>query len=220
VANYDWREYQGRNWSDRFPQNVRGYTVWRLQSLERRFDLKALAASVIEARERATTGPPRPCVFISHRQADAAPATRIAYLACQEGFDYWLDVLDPALSGVAGAPSLPSTADQAAATAAVIEMALLNSSHVVAVMTPNTRGSQWVPYEYGRVKAPDTTSLQAAIWLDKSVPASSLPEYVHLGAILKSELEIRQWLKSELQKHPARSFSGSCQWQGAMPAPL
>jgi hypothetical protein len=159
-------------------------------------------------------------VFISHRQADVDPATRIAYLACQERFDYWLDVLDPSLFGVAGAPSSPSTADQAAATAALIEMALLNSSHVVAVMTPNTRGSQWVPYEYGRVKAPQTTSLQAAIWVDKSVTASSLPEYVHLGAILKSELEIRQWLKAELQKHPARNLSGHCQWLGATPVPL
>jgi hypothetical protein len=216
VANYDWRDYQGRNWLERFPENIRGYTVWRQQRFAPRIDLKMLAADVIEARERATSGPPRPCVFVSHRQADAAPATRIAYLVCQEGYDYWLDVLDPTLSGVA-----PPTSEQtAAATAAVIEMALLNSSHVLAVMTPNTRGSQWVPYEYGRVKAPKTVSLQAACWLDRAILVASLPEYVHLGAILKSETEIKQWLKAEFQKHTGHAATASCGWKGTPPPPL
>jgi hypothetical protein len=124
----------------------------------------------MDARQKAT-GPTRPCLFVSHRRIDVRPALRIAYLVCQQGFDYWLDVLDPTLIGVPA----PTAEQEAAATAAVIGMALLNSSHVIAVMTMNTKGSEWVPYEYGRVKAPLAASLQAACWVDKTLAGSALP---------------------------------------------
>jgi hypothetical protein len=217
MANYDWRDYSDRDWAFRFPEGVRGATEWRQQRSETRVDLKALSTRLVEARQEA---PPRisvPSLFVSHRQADAAQATRLAYLACQEGFDYWLDVLDPSLQG-SGVQGTTATEQAAAATAAVIEMALLNSSHVVAIITQNTRGSQWVPYEYGRVKDPSATSVQAACWLDQSSRNSGLPEYLYLGAILKSEAEIRQWLKTEFQKW--RQAPRTCGWSGGIPSPL
>jgi hypothetical protein len=220
VPSYDWREYRGRGWFERFPQNVRGYTSWRQQRFEQRFDLKAQVETLMEAREHATAGPARPCLFVSHRQADAAPATRIAYVACQEGFDYWLDVLDPTLSGVPGTAVGTTPEQAAAATAAIVEMALLNSSHVLAIITPNTKGSQWVPYEYGRVKSTQVTTLQAACWVDRVAGVSPLPEYLYLGPVLKSETEIKQWLKTELQKHAGRGVSGACNWNALTPAPL
>jgi hypothetical protein len=218
VANYDWRDFRNRNWLDRFPDNVRGYTVWRQQRFEERLDLRALASSVIDARMHAQAGPARPCLFVSHKQVDVNQATRIAYLACQEGFDYWLDVLDPSLAGVGASGTTPE--QMAAATAALVEMALLNSSHVMAVMTPNTKGSQWVPYEYGRVKTPQVKSLQASCWVDRVVATGPLPEYLYLGPVLKSEIDIRQWLKSELQNHPARQSLSPCNWKGPTPTPL
>jgi hypothetical protein len=219
MASYDWRNFQGRNWFDRFPDAVRGYTTWRQQRFDTRLDLRSQVANVIDAREHATAAPLTPCVFVSHRQADVAPAVRIAYLACQEGFDYWLDVLDPTVSAPTGATVVQTTEQSAAATAAIIEMALLNSSHVLAVITPNTNGSQWVPYEYGRVKAPDPKSPQAASWVAKTVSKSTLPEYVYLGAILDSELAVRQWLKAEFQKH-GQGPRGQRPWSGAVPAPI
>lgn len=176
MASYDWREFQGRNWPERFPTNVRGHTLWRQYLSERPSDLKGLTEEIVKTRQ-AMAGPSRPCVFVSHRQADATQAVRIAYLACHVGFDYWLDVLDPTLT--AGSSAISTSEKAAAATAAVIEMALLNSSHVLAVITPNTKGSQWVPYEYGRVKAPQAVSLQAACWVDRTTSVG-LPEYLHL----------------------------------------
>lgn len=176
-----------------------------------------MARDVTEVRIRATAGPTRPCVFVSHRQADVNPAARIAYLACQTGFDYWLDALDPTLPGA----GLVSTEQAAAATAAIIEMALLNSSHVIAVITPNTKGSQWVPYEYGRVKLSETvSSLQAACWIYKATTGTPLPEYLYLGPIFKTESEIQQWLRTELQKHPGRNSPGACSWMTPTPASL
>jgi hypothetical protein len=99
-------------------------------------------------------------------------------------------------------------------------MALLNSSHVIAVMTPSTKGSQWVPYEYGRAKAPVAVSLQAGCWVDKSIRGTALPEYLHLGHIMNSEYEIRQWLKAQLAIYFGQPRYTSCSWSRAVPAPL
>ena len=108
---------------------------------------------------------------------------------------------------------------EAAAIAAIIEMALLNSTHVVAIMTANTKGSEWVPYEYGRVKTPQLPiSLQAACWADPKI-SIDLPGYLYLGEIHRSETDIRQWLRTELQKQSRRRI-GPCGWTGPVPKPL
>ena len=207
MPNYDWTEYQNRPWLERFPEGVRGLDVWRELPLEGSPD------SLNQERGQTTARLVQPCVFVSHRRADLAQAMRIAYLACQEGFDYWLDVLDPQLGPFAPPKS-------GAAIAAIIEMALLNSTHVMAVMTRNTKGSQWVPYEYGRVKAPMPVTLQAASWLDKSLAAPDIPEYLHLGAITRSEAEIRTWLQAERQRYGSPARPLTLGWSRAIPGPL
>ena len=107
-----------------------------------------------------------PRVFISHKQIDEAEALRIANLASNEGFYYWLDVLDPNLA----APNVATPPVRLAiATAMIIEMALLNCSHVLAVMTKHTKQSAWVPYEYGRVKDRSITSTQCSAWVKSTV---------------------------------------------------
>jgi hypothetical protein len=215
MPNYDWRDYRGRSWTQRFPEWSKGFARWSAQANTEGANLGLIQAirRLIDLGDR----PSRPCVFVSHRQADVEPAARIAYLACQEGFDYWLDVFDPALAAApAVAPNL--TPQQAAATiAAVIEVGLLNSTHVVAVMTPNTKGSQWVPYEYGRVREP-VPSTPAAAWVASSLPAVALPEYLYLGVITKTELELKSWLQSEFGKYGAPPRP--CGWNKPVPAPL
>jgi hypothetical protein len=139
-------------------------------------------------------------------------------LACQEGFDYWLDVLDPTLTALPGAGVQPTQQERAAAIATVIEMGLLNSTHVVAVMTQNTKGSRWVPYEYGRVKEPMPITLQAASWIASSLPTADLPEYLYLGVITKSETDLKSWLRSELRAYGASAIP--CGWNQPVPAPL
>jgi hypothetical protein len=217
MANYDWTEYQARTWVNRFPEGVRGLAVWRQQ-----LPLEGRPEMLIEERGRTTSRLPKPCVFVSHRQADVEQAKRIAYIACKEGFDYWLDVLDPTLSLPPNtiSPSGPTAQQAAAAVAAVVEMGLLNSTHVMAVMTSNTKGSQWVPYEYGRVRDPVPVTLQAACWIDKALVASTIPEYLHLGVIAKSEGEIESWLRAERRKYGIIGPQAVCQWNRPIPAPL
>ena len=216
MANYDWTEYQQRTWIDRFPEGVRGLDAWRQQPFEEP------PYELLEERARTTKRLPKPCLFVSHRKQDVAEAKRIAYIACQEGFDYWLDILDPTLSLP---PSIihrsgPTARQSAAAVAAVVEMGLLNSSHVMAVITPNTKGSQWLPYEYGRVKDPTPVTLQAACWINPSLLPSAIPEYLYLGVMTRSEAEIEVWLRSERDRYGLLGQPGFCHWNHAIPAPL
>jgi hypothetical protein len=99
-------------------------------------------------------------------------------------------------------------------------MGLLNSTHVMAVITPNTKGSQWVPYEYGRVKDPLPVTLQAACWIDNALLPSALPEYLYLGAMTRSEADVKTWLRSERSKYGLRGQPGFCHWSDPIPASL
>ncbi|MBD2754947.1 toll/interleukin-1 receptor domain-containing protein [Spirosoma validum] len=90
-------------------------------------------------------------LFVSHRRVDKNYALRIANMAYSNGFDFWLDVLNPPLTRVTASTRL-SPVQKVLLTAFIIEMGLVNSTHVLAVMTQNTKGGEWVPYEYGRVR--------------------------------------------------------------------
>ncbi|MEX3846242.1 hypothetical protein [Paraburkholderia sp. BR10882] len=154
--------------------------------------------------------PTCPRLFISHRQIDEPYARSIAKLAFQNRFNYWLDVidLDPArnaqvqlLSQRLGRPLNPF--EVSILTAAIIEMALLNCTHVLAVMTNNTAGSQWVPYEYGRVKEPPPLSCEASCWWDTAtLGTTGFPEYMYLGQIHFIDAEIVSWLQRERSRYP------------------
>jgi hypothetical protein len=160
--------------------------------------------------EQIRRAPPRkqrstcPRVFVSHRQSDDKEALRIAWLAAQEGWGYWLDLVDLnassqllALARWLGGP--PTPLQISIFTAALIEMGFLNCTHVIAAMTDNTKGSQWVPYEYGRIREATSFATNAASWWDSTrLKIDKLPEYLHLAPVLETENEIRGWLQGQL----------------------
>jgi len=105
-----------------------------------------------------------------------------------------LDVLDPYLRIRLTEPEN----QQPILIATIIEMALINSTHVMAVITEQTWGSRWVPYEYGRVKDEGPVSDQVACWVDHAAEkAGPVPEYLHLGAITRSDKAVREWLRRQ-----------------------
>ncbi|QJW90835.1 hypothetical protein HNV11_16350 [Spirosoma taeanense] len=131
---------------------------------------------------------PKHRLFVSHRQIDKGYGLRIAKLANDNGFEFWLDVLDPALKALPTFSHL-SAKRLALLTACIIEMGLINSTHVLAVMTRKTKGGEWVPYEYGRVRQVNNTSC----WKHPN-HIFTLPDYIELGAITNSEATINSWL--------------------------
>jgi hypothetical protein len=156
----------------------------------------------------AVARPPQQCpalrVFVSHRnrKADAEYAERIAERATGAGFYYWLDLHDASLQTL-GRASLP-LAVQSVLIAATIEIALLNCSHVIGVITTDTAGSLWVPYEFGRVKHRYLVSTQAASWWHPKVTSAMVGEYLHLGVRAATEGEVDDWLAREYPSPPPR----------------
>ncbi|MCY7352166.1 MAG: hypothetical protein LH606_16125 [Cytophagaceae bacterium] len=130
-----------------------------------------------------------PRLFVSHRQIDKDYALSIANIANDTGFEFWLDVLDPTLLTL---PTLTHLTPKQIVllTACIIEMGLINSTHVIAVMTEDSKGSVWIPYEYGRVRKFDDT----ACWSHPN-HTFTLPDYMLLGPITGSRLDIEEWLR-------------------------
>ena len=144
-----------------------------------------------------------PRLFISHRSVDAPLALAIGKVAKQLGFDIWIDVLDPDLQLLI---AQPNDVQKAVATAVIVEMAILNCSHLVAAMTPATMGSWWVPYEYGRIKEKRLQTSNVGAWLDSQFyhnlpqgPAGKviIPEYLYLGERVTTTSELTHWLAQE-----------------------
>jgi hypothetical protein len=192
MPDYDWREYAESSLLERFPNWAQGAEAWRAYVeavLETpspaRFDeFRDSLSSILPA-----LGCPR--VFVSHRQADVTLALRIAKLANEEGLEFWLDVFDPSLQALQAAASSLKPSQVALLTAGIVEMALVNSTHILVAMTPATRGSLWVPFEYGRVKDVPLASQRTAVWAHPQLAPQDFPEYCFLGVIARSEGQIR-----------------------------
>jgi hypothetical protein len=136
-----------------------------------------------------------PRLFISHRQADKKQALDMAHLTHSCGFAFWIDVLDPNLriltKDAFSEKLIPLI------TACIIEMALMNCTHVLACMTSNSQGSFWIPYEYGRITEIPGIAKRACAWMDTSFNRRFIPEYMLLGEIAVNKKGIRSWLKNE-----------------------
>jgi hypothetical protein len=202
--NYDWMDYADRPPQERFPDWVIGYFLWR----EYLFRLESLGGfetfrQAIEQqrgflRPRGALPGQGTRIFISHKQENRDEALRVGWIVNQLGHPFWLDVLNPQLAGASHSPCQ---------IAAIIEMALLNCTHVIALITPQSDTSRWIPYEYGRVKEPSPYSLRAASWVHPKT-TTKLPEYLELGVITRNRSEIESWL--------GKGFCGVA-WNGPEP---
>jgi hypothetical protein len=137
-----------------------------------------------------------PVVFVSHQRSDIAEAERIAEIACDERIDYWLDIHDPILK-FATQTVTPSDARYPFIIAAIIEMALLNCSHLIAVHTINSLASKWVPYELGRVRNRHIQSANAGGWFHPNLLPRQCGDYVHLCRMAQGgEYDVTRWLRA------------------------
>lgn len=75
-------------------------------------------------------------VFISYRHLDREKAVEIANKLRANDINYYLDVIDE---------ESKSTDD----ITSVITKNIKKSTHLLAVISPNTNGSWWVPFEIG-----------------------------------------------------------------------
>jgi MTH538 TIR-like domain (DUF1863) len=205
VIRFDWRQVEASTpygLAERFDgviEDARPWKelVWQLADLPS--DHPELEGECIKAVRRfldqirnVVVSPAKSCVFISHQRNDSDKGKRVACLADHQGVDSWLDVHDPTLALV----NQLSDADprRAALVAAIVEIALLNSTHVIALYTEHSAQSKWIPYELGRAKDRQVQSPQAAIWLASGQSVSNCGDYVLLTVITRDEPEVASWL--------------------------
>lgn len=234
MANYNWQLQEERDLAVRYSKlpDILGALAWRrgLELLVAR-DLTLNVPWLNDiSRCRADNRRNCPRVFVSHRQSDAVLASRLAYLAQQEGFDYWLDVMDLPVEKTAQILRIEATLGRPLTVfeinvlqAAIIEMALINCTHVVALMTQRTAGSQWVPYEYGRVDRGGKACNPAVAYVHPdSAAIKGLPEYLYLAPIYEREKDFCDWLITEKKQFPDCRYREQYPdaWLGKIPEPF
>ena len=232
MAIYDWRSFRDtgvpptlESLAERYETAIGAERVDRWEAFVR--DLQGFlqqaetddgrtAISTLTDRFLAQSTPDRPSppqkqtVFISHQRHDAHWAERAAWEASELGLDYWLDVHDLGMPP-ASAKKFPP-AIHAALIAGIIEMALLNCTHVVSMQTPNARSSRWVPYEFGRAKQRVPIATNAASWFESSVTLDPGGDYLALTFCAPHDVDLYAWLgkvaKRTTALHPNTIWRG------------
>jgi len=115
-------------------------------------------------------------IFVSHKQEDAAPATRVAARLRQNGAEVYLDVLD-------------TTQTRGEDLGEYLRRRLSECSHLIAVVSESTKTSWWVPWEIG-------------VATERRYPLATfaagyceLPEYLRKWPYLRSDEDIDTFVR-------------------------
>lgn len=112
-------------------------------------------------------------VFISHQQADTATATRVAQRLKTHGIESYLDVIDPAL--------LQRGED----LAEHLKTQLGRCTQLIAVISPATKESSWVPWEIGVASEKD---FPLATFSDGTKPPEFLVKWPYMRTLAEVDL--------------------------------
>ena len=116
-------------------------------------------------------------IFISHKQEDAAVATKIGSYITARGLDVYLDTIDSHLSA-----SGPDLADY-------IRRKLEECTQLLAVISHRTKTSWWVPWEIG-------VATEKERFLASYVSDSALiPEYLQMWPYLRSNADLDAYIQ-------------------------
>lgn len=114
-------------------------------------------------------------VFISHRTADDAIAASVAGRLRQHGIVVYVDDFDKATA----------TAKSDRALTSVIVARLNACTNLLAIVTANTNGSWWVPFEIGVAR-----QAPRAITSMTNLEMRQLPEYLREWPILRGDVAV------------------------------
>ena len=187
----------------KLPRISRAVFIWREFMFEvqrsgaynanRSYDLARIFRDI--DTENLTSSAARTCVFVSHRHTDLKHAMHLSNAIKRHGkHDVWLDVWDPALGLAALSPF-----NSAFLTALIIEMGLISSVGVIALITDKAHGSAWIPYEFGRVKTGGPFAKMASVCLGRQ--GVRVQEYMLLSPIVRRTQaghydNLNSWLNS------------------------
>jgi len=162
--------------------------------------------------------PPGQKVFLSHRSHDKPIVRAIASLLSALDVHYWLDEEDHDLKRAA---ALGMLGDKGVVHA--IERGLRHATATLGLLSNNTEGSWWVPYEIGHSRGVDKPVCYLV--LGDAGRRARLPEYARIAATFWSVDELARWastlagheLHSDLTKLPEARFSELARYVPLMP---
>lgn len=135
-------------------------------------------------RSSRSYGGDKALVFVSHRQADTQAAWAIARALIDiADVDVFVDAFNPTLSA-SGNPTQVT---------GVIDFGLNACTHLLAVVSDNTRGSWWVPYEVGVAR---NRPVPCGLTLLETV--KDLPEYLQTAHTVQDVHGLISWAKGAL----------------------
>lgn len=124
------------------------------------------------------------CIFISHKYEDLEAAKAVANCIMDYGIDVYLDDRDCELQ--------KAVEDQdSKKIVSCIENGIKESTHILILVTENTRKSWWVPYETGYAKG---VNKEIASLLLKS--AEDFPDYLKIEKTLTGFNDLIQYIRT------------------------
>lgn len=129
------------------------------------------------------------CVFISYQKDDRDAALKVGEYIEQSGVGVYIDVYDTDLK-FSKQKSNPKEITN------LILKGINNSSHMLAIISPNTIQSKWVPFEIGY--GYDKTDL--AVLCLRGIPKGSLPEYILTSPIIRDIYDLNNYIPKILGK--------------------
>ena len=126
-----------------------------------------------------------PCIFISYRSRDASAAGAVAsYLMHSLECDVYYSDNDARLKDAV-------VTGNHEAIVMSIDRALKACSHLLTIVSNQTKGSWWVPYEFGASRINDRV---IALLLLEEV--AELPSFMKIAKLLRSSDDLDKWGRS------------------------
>jgi hypothetical protein len=125
-----------------------------------------------------------PCVFISHSKKDKDFAKYVADALLAMSVDIYFDEYDQVLNH-------NQNIDADVVIVKCIEDGLDNATHLLGLITPNTKNSWWVPYEIGGA----TGRKKECAHLVKG-DVVDLPAFIRNNRIFPDQYDLAKWIES------------------------
>jgi hypothetical protein len=124
------------------------------------------------------------CLFISHRHADLDVATAVGrYLTDIVGVDIYLSESDEHLQEALRKGDHEKIVQY-------IEVGIASSTHLLGILSNRTKGSWWVPFEFGAGRQQKKAIAQ--LLLEEVIEA---PSYLKIARILRDSDDLSKWAK-------------------------
>ena len=122
------------------------------------------------------------CVFISHKSTDMEAAEAVANYLMSNNIDVYLDKMDPGLQQKVDENDSQGIVDS-------INAAIKCSTHIIVLVSDQTKESWWVPYEVGFSKS-EGKNIASALLVGY---VDGFPDYLKIERTIKSFKEFKDY---------------------------